>query len=1094
MYYRLGLDIGTASVGWCVVETDEYGEPKHIVAMGSRIFDKAEKKDQNGSKAKSPAVGRRTARGARRRLRRRGYRIARAKMIFLKHGVIPNAGDRDVNTLRAEGLDKKLTPEEFAAVLMLLIKRRGFQSTSKAQEGDEDKKLKKALDENAALMAAKGYRTVGEMLAAECTQKVVGEDGKERTIYRTRNKDGDYARCVKREAIRDEAEKLFEAQKGFGNALAIDEVRDAILDVLMRQVGFDEGPGKGSPYSAEYKVGRCTLIPEEERAPKCSVTFEKFVMLQKVNHLRVVSNGKVRALTPEEREKVLAVAEKNVRTDYKRLRKLLCLAEDDRFFGLRYYDKKKKKEDVAGAEKKAFVSFERSREILNRLSEEHRNDEIADGAAYVLSHAKSDDKRRALFASREETKCLTEEEAEALLSLNGSKFGHISVKAAKALIPHLRAGARYDEACRAEGFDINAARETERGDLLKWDALTDETDDITSPVVRRAVSQTIKVLNAVIRKYGAPLAVNVELARDMSNSAKKREEIEKEQSENKKRNDTIRDSIRKEYGHTPTKERVDIYKLYEEQCGKCPYSGTSIDKSRLYESGYVEVDHILPYSRSFDDGFNNKVLVKTKENREKGSRTPFEWLFTTDRWNRFFDDVCVMYANNAKKKANLLREEIDENERKASALNDTRYICRFMLGLIDEHLRFAEGRMGSKRTVAVKGMMTAALRRRWGIGKVREDGDIHHAVDAAVIACVTPSVVNKLSVAYKAEQEEEKTEKKRSVFIAEPYRGFSEELAARCLPDAEQMRERLLSLGQGEEEANEAKPVFVSRVPTRKATGSLHKDTLTSLKYAETEGVVVKKVAITELKLGKDKNGNQIIQNYFHPDADRRTYELLFSKLVETAKTVSDQEKCAKIAFEGGVYKPAGEGKQSNRIKKVKVYEPVGGGTFTNVREGAAGNETMVRVDVFSKDGKYYCVPVYAIDIYKGRLPQKAAVAHKNIRDWKVMDETYKFEFALYKNDLIWIKGKSDITFKKTKQSEKSRMPDSYTMKEGFVYFSSFDISSASMTVITHDNCYERRGLGVMTLPEIRKCTVDVLGNISFVGSEKRPPASRKNK
>ena len=177
-YYRLGLDIGTASVGWCVVETDEYGEPKRIVAMGSRIFDKAEKKDQNGSKAKSPAVGRRTARGARRRLRRRGYRMARAKMIFLKHGVIPNAGDRDVNTLRAEGLDKKLTPEEFAAVLMLLIKRRGFQSTSKAQEGDADKKLKKACDENAALMAAEGYRTVGEMLAAEGTQTVDGEEGK----------------------------------------------------------------------------------------------------------------------------------------------------------------------------------------------------------------------------------------------------------------------------------------------------------------------------------------------------------------------------------------------------------------------------------------------------------------------------------------------------------------------------------------------------------------------------------------------------------------------------------------------------------------------------------------------------------------------------------------------------------------------------------------------------------------------------------------------------------------------------------------------------------------------------------------------------
>ena len=40
----------------------------------------------------------------------------------------------------------------------------------------------------------------------------------------------------------------------------------------------------------------------------------------------------------------------------------------------------------------------------------------------------------------------------------------------------------------------------------------------------------------------------------------------------------------------------------------------------------LQIDHILPYHRSFDDSQNNKVLVKWTENQEKGDRTPYEWF------------------------------------------------------------------------------------------------------------------------------------------------------------------------------------------------------------------------------------------------------------------------------------------------------------------------------------------------------------------------------------------------------------------------------------------------------------------------------------
>ena len=67
MRYRIGLDIGIASIGWAIINEDE----SRIEDLGVRIFKKAEEID-----GKSLNLARREARGARRRLRRKAIYVA----------------------------------------------------------------------------------------------------------------------------------------------------------------------------------------------------------------------------------------------------------------------------------------------------------------------------------------------------------------------------------------------------------------------------------------------------------------------------------------------------------------------------------------------------------------------------------------------------------------------------------------------------------------------------------------------------------------------------------------------------------------------------------------------------------------------------------------------------------------------------------------------------------------------------------------------------------------------------------------------------------------------------------------------------------
>lgn len=684
-HYALGLDIGIGSVGWAVLRNQPNGEPDRIQDLGVRIFDKAEQ-PKTGASLAAP---RRDARSARRRLRRHRHRLERIRYLMEQRGMMSvsdiqamyAAGgfQKSPYQLRAEALDRPLSKEEAVRVLIHLAQRRGYKSNSTAEAAKDEKetgKVKTAIEENRRCMAERGYRTVGEMMYRDERFWQSNPDG---TRYQqTRNKTDDYRFTVERSAIVDEAKQIFAAQRKLGADWSSEDLEAAYLSILEGQRSFDEGPGGQSPFRGGIgdKVGFCTFEPDQQRAAKATYTFEYFKLLQDLNHMRLAGRGmSPQPLNAQQREILKETALRSASLSYGQLRKKLALADDTFFSGLYYGDKSREE-----AEKRKWPqmqSYHKIRTALDKVGKgtiSSLTEEQLNAIASILTQYKSDAKRiEALRLAG-----IPMQFDEALLPLSFSKYGSLSVQAMQKLIPLLEQGMRYDEACTQIYGDHRGLHSEQRKNRL---SLTD-MDEIANPVVRRAVSQTIKVINAVVRTYGPPDVVRIELAREMSRNFDERRKAEKRQDENRAADERAKEQIAEYKGDHATGLDIVKFKLYQEQDGVCLYSGKNLDPSRLFEPGYADVDHIVPYSRCFDDSYQNKVLVLASENRQKGNRLPYEYFGNDDvRWHEYEVRVENL-IRNYRKRQKLLKRQLSEEESAGFIdrnLKDTQYICPAVL-------------------------------------------------------------------------------------------------------------------------------------------------------------------------------------------------------------------------------------------------------------------------------------------------------------------------------------------------------------------------------------------------------------------------------
>lgn len=643
------------------------------------------------------------------------------------------------------------------------------------------------------------------------------------------------------------------------------------------------------------------------------------------------------------------------------------------------------------------------------------------------------------------------------------------------ILPHMQAGLRYDEAVQVAGY----AHHSQFNSTTKSQTIPRiSKDDMANPVVYRALNQARKLVNAIVRHYGPPTSVHIELARDLNKPFDERRKIEREQKAFRENKEEDIAEFEKTFGFAPKSkgQHLSKWRLYREQSAQCAYSQQGFDLHRLFEDGYAEIDHALPYSRSFDDGMNNKVLVFTKENRDKGNQTPYEYLGGAEdssRWQHFVAWVMGNKNFRLAKRQRLLRKDFGEEEARPFRernLTDTRYASRAFKQLVETHLQLAEDSK-SKRCVVVSGQLTAFLRARWGLIKIREDGDLHHALDAAVVAACSHGMVKRLSdYARRKELEQARGTyvdhetgevidiaalRKLENHFPEPWPHFRKELLARLSPDPVAQHPALEGVP----------PIRVSRAPTRRGLGAAHQETIRSAKQLA-QGYSSVKTSLEKLNL-KD------LPNIVGYDDPRN--EPLISALRQRLEAHGND---GKKAFKEALYKPTRPGKEEKAplIRSVRLKDAQKSGT--PVRGGIANNGAMLRVDIFTKGGKFFAVPLYVADTVKKELPNRAVAQGKLENEWPIMDETYNFLFSLHGND--WVR----VSFKNE------------PLKEG--YFSGLHRAIGTISIWAHDRNStvgkegQMQGIGIKTALSVEKLHVDMLGNLHRARHEIRQPLTGK--
>lgn len=813
-----GFDLGIASIGWAVVDFDkeyfneETGEiiEGKIIKSGVRCFSVAE----NPKDGSSLAMPRRLKRLARRTCRRKARRMKSIRNMFVAKGLASNEDELnelctkqiggDVWNLRVRALSEELNREELLRVLLHMAKHRGFKSYRKAvEENDKDSgAILKAIKENKALLTP-------EKTLAQIIVEKAGAAGKKRNCTKKNEKGQDvtiYNNSIPRDEIERELKLIYEKQRKYG--IFTEDLYNDFSKIAFRHRPIG---------SVGKMVGDCRFEINEPRAPKNAPSAELFVALTKINNMSLNDNGQIRTPTDEEREKIIELLKNTKTVKYKTLASKV-FPDGIKFRDINYNQtiktskdgtsKEINPEDVVFYEMKGWHQL-KSVFPLDRWNELQNYISLLDKVVNVIACEKNDE----AIANELQKLGIDHQDIEIFKKCTFDKFLNLSLKALYKIIPFMAQGLTYDKACAQVGYDFKGdinALVKKKGILLE--AISQ--DKLTNvPVVNRTIAQFRKVYNAMVRQYGVPDQINIETSRELKKSHDEREKIKKKITENENERKLSAEELQSN-NIKGNATNILKYRLYKEQDCKCIYSGQVIDLNRLDEIGYLDVDHILPYSRSLDNSYNNKVLCLSSENRKKGNKTPYEYIKNPEEWENF--EARVKLLHNKNKENNLLNKSFHDRELefKERNANDNSYISRYIRKYCEDGIDFSSSQWNIKNRVQARsGFLTDYLRHCWGLHKDRDENDCHHAQDAIVIACATQGMVKYLSYVSKVFENKYDIQKAKGEAwyknlkhkFEEPWSGFREDV--------------LKSLEE----------IFVSRPPRKGATGEIHQETIRSL-------------------------------------------------------------------------------------------------------------------------------------------------------------------------------------------------------------------------------------------------------------------------
>ena len=776
----LGLDLGIASIGWALINCDDENQPNRIIDLGSFCFQELEDGKTGKLDNVDRRIKRGTRRLRRRKVYRlkelrnlfKEYNFINSDDEFYSK---VNTNKENILELKVKGLHKVLTKDELMLVLYNYMKYRGFKSNRKADEkASEGVMLNKIREVNAKLNSD---LTISEYLLNELdkldnkSKKYHNHEKEYKLTVERKNYEYEIRKLFDvqisynniTEEFASKYIELFKKQRSF----------DEGPDGRYSKYGIDR---ESDETLISKMTGKCKFAghEDESRAPSNSFSAKSFILLSFLNNLRFYydgvseyvigsdANSKYYKLTKEAinllYEQLIFKKEISYLNIFALLKMDLNLlkvkglilsrhAERDLFKSfvktneipkdLKYTDWSQELKDKFLDEKikkmyetKVIKIDPIGSKIYKELSKDYNFDEIGniiDEVATVLFKFKSDDKVQKYLVDKN----VPQKAIDIALDSNAvTGTMDQSIELCKELVPLLKQGLSYNEAMDELGLDHalrNKRSVNQTGEIHYYlpeinTIIKDLNINLKNPVVKNTLIKMIDLINSIIKKYGKIDSYCIEFARELKKSFEERNRIRQEQLDNMNINNSIKLEILENHPddfpsfYSIKKDDLIKYKLFKEQNGYSPYTMKPIIEKNIFKNGFYEVDHIIPYSISFDDSLSNKVLVEAEENQNKKNNTPLQYFKSINRDYKILENFIKKFNISEKKANNLLRTEIDTDFRN-QALQSSSYIARLAKKIISFYLLIDETgkEIDDSKVVVLNGTITDKLKEFYGL-------------------------------------------------------------------------------------------------------------------------------------------------------------------------------------------------------------------------------------------------------------------------------------------------------------------------------------------------------------------------------------------
>lgn len=699
---------------------------------------------------------------------------------------------------RDKALKEKLVPEELAYVLCDLSGQIKDASGYLAAIGDRSKEL------------ITRDITVGQYLYSHI-QADPHFSTKNLIFYRN-----DYI---------DEFNRLWESQSRFHSELTPDlqqKIRDEIIFFQRRLksqkhlISICELEGKMIRVSVDGKTKEILRGPRV--APKSSLIFQEFKIWQILNNVVITDKetGEERTLSLEEKQKLadeLSTKEKMSATD---ALKVLFRKSRDRSFnynslegnstyasfircfieivniinGTEFDVNKLSANDTKDTIRAYFTTEGFNTTVLDfdaSLSKKEFEQQPLFKLWHLLYSYEGDNSRtgnESLVAKVAEICNMPEEYAKIVAGITFKEdYGSLSNKAMRALLPFLKQGYVYSDACSHAGYN-HSARSLTKEELDKKPLVekltTIPNNSLHNPVVEKILNQMVNVINSLDEEYGKPDEIHIEFARELKKNQKQRQKMSSDIADREKDNSRIEDILHKEPFNIQYVRKSDIvrYRLYEELKNNgyhTLYSNQYIPREYLF-TNRIDIEHIIPQSVMFDDSYSNKTLEFKDINREKDNRTAWDYVLqrygqeTANDYKAKVENLLYDGSISAAKCKNLLRTQKDLPQDFLNRdLVNSQYIAKKACEILESYVKVVRTTTGS---------ITAKLREDWQLVDIMKELNVqkysnvglthyeqhgehrpvekiddwskrndhrHHAMDALTIAFTKPSHIQYLN-------------------------------------------------------------------------------------------------------------------------------------------------------------------------------------------------------------------------------------------------------------------------------------------------------------------------------------------------------------